>query len=203
FPTPYFAMLLGLHPARNAKTFELITVCQVLAAHVAMIVKHHLAIRRPDRIGATVLPMIPTPGHGAFPSAHATEAFAVAHLLAGLVDATGSHYPDPDKRKNLLFKQAERISVSRTVAGVHYPIDSWAGALLGKMIAEIILNKCGITNTMTGLKYAAKGDSDFMLSQYKDPVWKDHGVSELSNCDVAKSELFEWLWLKAVDEFKL
>src|SRR3712207_7550243 len=43
--------------------------------------------RRPDRLGPTVMPMIPTPGHGTFPSAHAAEAFAVATVLDGLLEA--------------------------------------------------------------------------------------------------------------------
>ncbi|MDN3722197.1 hypothetical protein QW131_30825 [Roseibium salinum] len=100
-------------------------------------------------------------------------------FLEGLIDAAPSHYPDPDKRKKLVRKQAERVAVSRTVAGVHYPVDSWAGALLGQMIGEIILNKCGVSHILTGLKYEAKAESDFMLACFRDPDWKDHGVSEL------------------------
>jgi hypothetical protein len=203
FPTPYFAMIIGLIPGRNDKTLELITITQVLAAHVAMIVKHHLAIRRPDRIGVSILPMIPTPGHGSFPSAHATEAFAVVRMLEGLIDASGSHYPDGEKRKNLLRKQAERIAVSRTVAGVHYPVDSWAGALLGKLVGEIILNKCGAPADMRGLKYEARAESDFMVSQYQPSKWGAHGVSELQQCQIDQSKQFEWLWKRAVEEFDL
>ena len=52
-----------------------------MGAHLAMIAKHALAVRRPDQLDGRILPMIPTPGHGAFPSAHATEAYAVATVL--------------------------------------------------------------------------------------------------------------------------
>ena len=100
-------------------------------------------------------------------------------------------------------KQAERIAGSRTVAGVHYPVDSWAGALLGKAVGEIVLNKCGAQTEMRGLKYEARPDSDFMVSHYVPTKWGAHGVSELQLCTIDKSDQFEWLWKQAVDEYDL
>ncbi|MGQ7416479.1 hypothetical protein ACTGY7_11190, partial [Streptococcus suis] len=41
-----------------------------------------------------------------------------------------------------LDKLAERIAIHRVVAGVHFPIDIWAGALLGRSIGELIIAKC-------------------------------------------------------------
>ncbi|MDD1531664.1 hypothetical protein C7U88_30995, partial [Bradyrhizobium sp. WBOS2] len=203
FPTPYFAMLLGLQVGANTHTFELITITQVLAAHVAMVVKHHLACRRPDRAGAQVMPMIPTPAHGTFPSAHATEAFAVATVLNRFVERQQQHYPDVKARQALITKLAERIAVNRTVAGVHFPIDTWAGAILGRAIGQIVLAKCRAGTTVNGYRYSAKGDLDFFVKEFAKGDNRGFGVTETGSIDVGSSELFEWLWNKASGEFDL
>jgi len=39
----------------------------------------------------------------------------------------------------LPYRIAHRIAVNRTIAGVHYPVDSAAGAMLGRAIGEAIL----------------------------------------------------------------
>src|SRR5690606_8887007 len=165
FPIDYFGMILGLNGPRNRYTLELITITQVLASHVAMVVKHHLACRRPDRIGALMMPPIVTPGHGTFPSAHATEAFAVAQVLDGLLNVVPDHYPDADTRKSLIWKQAERIAINRTVAGVHFPIDTWAGAALGSVVGRLVLAKCDVLKEVGGFSYTAK-DGDFRLHDF-------------------------------------
>jgi len=210
YPTPYFASLLGLN-ARNAKTFELIAISQVIASHVVMIAKHHLACRRPDRLGASVMPMLTTPGHSTFPSGHAAEAFAVRTVLSGLLDdpIVAAHYPRPDRRKALLAKQAERIAVNRTVAGVHFPIDTWAGAALGEAVGEMILARCKeYGGTMRPRSYAAK-DTDFFVKNFdnvnaaKPGNAMANGLTRQNAVGVTKSDLFIWLWKQAVDEFTL
>jgi membrane-associated phospholipid phosphatase len=202
FPTPYFAMILGLQGVPNRFTFELIAVAQVLAAHVAMIVKHHLACRRPDRIGAKVMPMIPTPAHGSFPSAHATEAFVVAEVLKALIGRV-EHYPDVDKRKKLLDKLAERIAVNRTVAGLHYPIDTWAGAILGRTLGQLIVARCGIPTQVDAYSYRARSDLDFFIDEFAKGENAAFGVSRMTSFSAPRSSLFEWLWGKALKEFDL
>ena len=204
FPSEYFAMILGLHTARNKHTFELITITQVICAHVAMIAKHALAIRRPDTIDSRIMPLIPTPGHGSFPSAHATEAFGVAEVIIALIKNT-HHFSDKDQRITLIKKQAERIAVNRTVAGVHYPIDSWAGASLGRAVAQIILAKCGLGSKVRSFEYDAQTGSDFFVSDFYASATNDRPQgSELSyHCDrhVDQSELFTWLWKKVKAEY--
>jgi PAP2 superfamily len=211
-------MILGLQASPNRHTMELIATTQVISAHVAMIVKHYLACRRPDRLGAKVMPIIPTPAHATFPAAHAVEAFAVAEVLKRLVayvsPPKAPHYPDVDKRQALLDKLAERISISRVVAGVHFPIDIWAGALLGRSIGELIIARCTKHSTkpecwtIRGYSYdvnSAKGESDFYIEKFK-VGGDDHeyGVKRLKEpCEVCPSELFQWLWEKATHEFAL
>jgi len=185
FPTEYFAMILGLHQAQHSKTIELITATQVMAAHIAMIVKNALAIRRPDQIDGRIMPMIPTPGHGAFPSAHATEAYAVNRVLSVLCEKWGS-FADRTPRLAMMRGLAERIAVNRTVAGVHFPIDSWAGAVLGTAIGDAVLNLCGVANhDIPNFEYTA-GDHDF---------------SDAHNTfTISQGQNWGWLWAGALNE---
>ncbi|WP_248307936.1 phosphatase PAP2 family protein [Bosea sp. AS-1] len=218
YPIDYFAMILGLNSARNRFTFELIAATQVLTSHVAMIAKHHLACRRPDRLGTTVMPMISTPGHATFPSAHAAEAFAVATVIEGLLKAVKPlhHYPSTEKLVRLVFKQAERVAVNRTVAGVHFPIDSWAGAALGEAVGQIVLALCGAKSVkVTPRSYAAR-NIDFAVSAFRPDLWPgipaEHADPNVTGfcrevdghaVPVRRSSLFDWLWEKSLDEFRL
>lgn len=70
--------------------------------------------------------MIQIPDHSTYPSGHAMEAFAIATVLHCL--STGNGPRHGVKEQALPFRLAHRIAVNRTVAGVHFPVDSLAGA---------------------------------------------------------------------------
>jgi len=161
FPTAYFAAVAGMNPARNPKTLELIALAQQVAGTVAQRVKHALAVTRPDRVSAQVQPIIPTPGHGALPSGHATEAFVVARLLAHL---TAGRAVPPDLPMHLLAL-AHRIAVNRTVAGVHFPVDSYAGAAIGMTLGDYLAARAGaaVQVRQTSFSGTGVGNRDFLL----------------------------------------
>jgi hypothetical protein len=166
--------------------------------------------------------MIPTPGHGALPSGHATEAFAVARVLLALAGGRFGGQLD-----EMLMRQAARIAINRTIAGVHFPVDSAAGQMLGLSIADYLLRRAGVSE-VRGASIAQLGDwvfhgdvypadADFMFRRLydtrnrkredealggaaKDIVWAK-ATSKADADAVEPSDLLTWLWRKAVAEW--
>ncbi|MDZ7591123.1 MAG: phosphatase PAP2 family protein [Rubrivivax sp.] len=133
----FWASVVGLRADRHRHTVELINLALQLAVYVEMRFKHALACLRPVELSAQVQPMITTPGHGSFPSGHATQAYVVAHVLGALLKL-----PTNDPARVQLQRQAARIATNRVVAGVHFPIDSVAGRLLGTTLGEYFVARC-------------------------------------------------------------
>lgn len=75
--------------------------------------------------------MIRSPAHRSFPSGHATEAFAAAAILSATFPAYTAH----------LRQMAARIAMNRCFAGVHYPVDQYAGDLLGDLLGGLVVHK--------------------------------------------------------------
>lgn len=178
--------------------------------HVAQHCKHLLAVRRPDALSAQIQPMIATPGHGSLPSGHATEAFAIAEVLRRLV-------PSPFRAENLdaqLMQMASRIAVNRTVAGVHFPADSFAGAVLGMAITDVIVRRAGNDDPILPVQFDGRGiqNSDFYVAR----VWNadqrqsfatddDARITQFSEASIETetSEILRWLWGEAILEWNI
>jgi len=79
--------------------------------------------RRPRLPGLP--PLIHTVSSLSYPSAHAATAFAGARAMHGLLPAA------------VLYPLAGAMALSRPYLGVHYPLDSLAGAALGASVAEL------------------------------------------------------------------
>jgi len=164
----FWAPVLNVQPHRTPWTLELIATVLRFATFVEQRFKHELACRRPAEFAPQVQPMIPTPGHGALPSGHATEAFAVARVLLALApDRFGGQLDE------MLMRQAARIAINRTIAGVHFPVDSAAGQMLGLVIGEYLLARCGVANLPSPIEWkfdgpAYPGDADFDFRQQYD-----------------------------------
>ncbi|HEV7915762.1 MAG TPA: phosphatase PAP2 family protein, partial [Albitalea sp.] len=99
-----------------------------------------------------VQPVIPTPGHGSLPSGHATDAYFVASLLRELLP--GPSYERVDVQMRRL---AYRIADNRVVAGLHFPMDSVAGCLLGDTLAAYFASACtGKSGNICGARFEGK-----------------------------------------------
>ncbi len=136
----YFSIILGLNESSHPYTHELMRTILNLAGDACMPAKHYLACPRPERYDVLTAPFIDYPGHGSFPSGHATQAFALATVLKHLTDKTHLG-AKKNGRKKLLDKQADRIAFNRIVAGVHFPVDNSAGKALGEGIGSAIVSK--------------------------------------------------------------
>lgn len=106
-----------LLPIEAIQHKQLVTDFQSDVAFVVMVLKTKYSRLRPHVVNHAVEPVVEVPWHASYPSGHATQARAMAHLFTRL-------YPD---HANRLFALAERIGRNREVGGVHYVSDTDAG----------------------------------------------------------------------------
>jgi hypothetical protein len=197
----FFSSVIGLTAHRHKYTIELLDLAMSLATHVEMRFKHGFACQRPVEISPQIQPMIPTPGHASWPSGHATEAYLTCALLQSLL-SHGSKY------REQLERLAARIAVNRTVAGLHYPVDSAVGRLLGTALSDFMVARC------TGAKLHERGFDGRKFHGVQGTVIDfDPRVSMADNqsgyyellpgsATVAASPLLHFMWTKAVAEWK-
>jgi len=139
-PSAFFGSIAFLDPGRTPHTFEMIVQALELATFAAQRFKYALAVRRPIEYSAQIQPIIETPQHGALPSGHATEAHCFAMVMTRLLEAAGNVYATEQWRQQF-FRLAARIAINRTVAGVHFPVDSVAGASMGMALGEYFVQR--------------------------------------------------------------
>ena len=198
---PFFLHLTGIPAARARHLLELLAFVEVTSGLCVMTAKHALACRRPDELDSRILPLIPTPAHGSLPSGHATQAAAIAKVLNTLLDEVPQELAHRKGRSKLIKAQAHRIAVNRTVAGLHYPMDSYAGTLIGSGVASIIIamakNRMPTLGTESYNPNASHGD-DFYLRDAM-PLYRLHGAV---GADLGYETTLSWLWEKAREDIK-
>jgi hypothetical protein len=106
------------------------------------------------------------------------------------------------------MRQAARIAINRTVAGMHYPIDSMAGQALGFAVGEYFINRCQVAGgnqapvQFDGTAYP--GGQDFTGGEIFNPSTGAYGApgyySRGANVAVPGSAVLNWLWLEALAE---
>lgn len=138
----FFASILPLCPDRSQRSIEFLGFAMEIAGALAQRFKLAFACPRPYFFSPLLQPMIPTPEHGSWPSGHATQAFTLATVLAAL---TGDGGPAKVAADSQIFRLAARIAANRTVAGVHFPTDSAAGAMMGITIGNYLVARAGAT----------------------------------------------------------
>ena len=151
-----------------------------------------------------IQPIIQTPGHGALPSGHATEAYALATVLTHLYgQAEGDAYLNlaweeadaPSQR----FKLAARIAINRTVAGVHFPIDSAAGCVLGVTLGEYLVARASEKAKLNRRTYEPR-DADFMAADGAALIEAPLTVERTLVDGQVESSNLKKLWQRASEE---
>jgi len=102
----------------------------------------------------------------------------VARVLYELVTETSAAGNAATQQlREQLLRQAARIAINRTVAGVHYPVDSLAGQLLGLAVADYILARFG-----------AGGNASANV-----PAWEFDGLQLPAGTDFSGNELYDFV----------
>jgi membrane-associated phospholipid phosphatase len=224
--TTFLGSIAWLRPDRTRWTIELLAAAFRLANFVEMRFKHGLACRRAVEFSPQVQPMIATPGHASLPSGHATEAFTASTVL-WLLFRRPSPLPvyGADLWGEELMRLASRIAINRTIAGMHFPIDSVAGAFLGLTLGHYVAARCTHAATyeawrFDGTSYPttpanSRADTDFNWRRLYDVSAKAQiaatnpatGGAYVTS-DGAQpfdtlfhSPILEWLWTKARGEW--
>lgn len=118
----------------------------------------------------------------------------------------------------MLMRQAARIAINRTVAGVHFPVDSAAGAVLGLTLGRYFVDRCtGVAPANSwefdGTNYP--GHMDFDWRDYFDPqnpadniapeqkatTWATESILADADQNQTRSAPLDWLWQKAAAEW--
>ncbi|WGS29372.1 phosphatase PAP2 family protein [Bradyrhizobium sp. ISRA464] len=192
----FWSSIVYLHPDRTRRTFELINLVLQFCVYVEMRFKHAMGCYRPVEYNAEVQPMITTPGHGSFPMGHATQAYAVVQVLKALLEL------NPAKHKMVidqLERQAARITTNRVIAGVHFPVDSMAGRMLGIALGEYFVGRCKSGHKFRRRKFLAAGidnapHTDFNPFSGSQNIHGSAFYSEAAGANIMKSNLMEHLW---------
>jgi membrane-associated phospholipid phosphatase len=210
-PVAFWSSVVSLHPDRTRYTLELLDVALRFANFVEMRLKQGLSCRRPIDYSPQVQPMILTPGHGSLPSGHSTEAFMIAFILWQL--RRGVDNVNDGRWCEQLMRQASRVAINRTIAGVHFPVDSMAGQVLGLALGKYFVHRCTGVGTYGAWEFHGEevlGTDDFnwrlsfdtaQLAADGVPAALPVFATRPSTPTAQQSHLLKWLWDLATPEW--
>jgi undecaprenyl-diphosphatase len=101
----------------------------LLAVWISLALRQLIGRDRPPLVYPEPKPLVSVPHSGAFPSGHASAAFACATVIA---------YASP-RLAVPAYVLAAAIAWSRVYVGVHWPLDVLGGAALGVLVATALL----------------------------------------------------------------
>ena len=170
---PFFASILPVTPDRAPAVIEMLETGLAFVTPVVMRIKLALGCPRPSQFSELVQPMILEPGHPTLPSGHATQMFTLATMLTLLNKAPVKNVGSQ------LYRLACRVAINRTVAGLHFPADSAAGAVLGIQLGRYLMARGQVSAREVG-------SADFEGTRFRDknkatdrPRDFHHGILDL------------------------
>jgi membrane-associated phospholipid phosphatase len=129
----YFLNMMTARPGAYPNTNKVLAIASLTGTFVAMYFKGWYG-PRPSQLCPALLPPIEVPGHASFPSGHSTQ----AHLMALSMSRVLNGLPQWATMVDDLWTLADRIARNREIAGLHYPSDSLAGALIATLIEPLL-----------------------------------------------------------------
>ncbi|MFN4116201.1 MAG: phosphatase PAP2 family protein [Inhella sp.] len=206
---PFLLAVAAVPWERRARSLEFLAAALALQQALQQRVKHMLGCARPHHLRPGLMPHVEVPGHASLPSGHAGE----SHLAAALIGHWIRRRAPRDSRPLMLDRMAMRVAENRVVAGVHFPVDSVAGRLLGQAVFRHLRGLCGDADASPSL--ARFGLADEALagkgswSQQADAQPQDvDGLSRWPLCKLEQSPVAvdvsdDWrrLWQLACEEW--
>lgn len=190
----FFTPIIPLRGERHRYTLQFLDAAMGAIISCHMQFKHALACPRPFDYSLQVQPVIPTPGHGSLPSGHSTEAHALAFMLGCFYRLQNGDHTRMDE---MLSLAAGRIAVNRTVAGVHFPIDSYVGRYLGTFLAHHFMSVGGtIASLPQSEKWNGLPDDPSI-----DFIPEDHLITSMAPAPKDDNSAAAWLFRKACEEW--
>lgn len=116
--------------------------------------------------------------------------------------------PDGSAYREQLQRLAARVAVNRTVAGLHFPVDSACGRLLGTALGEFFVARCtsakirerGFVGTRFHRPDGSALDFDARVPLAGDPA--GYYTQGSADFEVPRSPLLHFMWAKAQSEWK-
>ena len=103
-------------------------------------------------------------------------------------------------------RQAARISTNRVIAGVHFPVDSMAGRMLGEAIGEFFVGRCTANKRFKRRRFKANGidlapTTDFNPFASNQKLSGGPFYAENTGPIIPSSPLLKYAWGKAEAEW--
>ena len=135
-PLAPFMYVLGMGNGTRLRTAEVLAVANEALGSKIFAMKHRLRMQRPQVYDAEIVPLLSVPSHLSYPGGHAAKGFLAATLLKALVGAR----PGFAKTIDTL---AALVGDNRVNAGLHFPVDTAAGEVLGSAFGHWLIATAG------------------------------------------------------------
>jgi hypothetical protein len=126
-----FEYRLDTNPPRAARVLALLSISAFDATVACWDAKYTYWAIRPFQLDPNFMPLIPTPNHPSYPSAHGCSSGSQGAMLAHLFPREAAFFTE----------RAEEAVMSRVWGGIHFRSDIDVGLALGRTVAAMVIER--------------------------------------------------------------